>query len=67
MSSSLRLDSWTTAFLPCFMRGTTTMFDAVRWLSQVCEVITEPSDEAPRPTRIEVQAAASPTAAAARR
>ena len=29
--------------------------EPVRWLSQVCDVITEPSVEAARPTMIEVQ------------
>jgi len=35
------------------------MSDPVRWLSQVCEVITDPSADAFLPTMIEVQASES--------
>lgn len=37
------------------------MSDPVRWLSQVCEVITDPSADASFPTMIEVQACDFPT------
>jgi hypothetical protein len=36
-----------------------TIAELSRWLSQVCEVITDPSAEALHPTMIEVQARAS--------
>jgi hypothetical protein len=60
VSSSQRLLKTTWLSGACRPRGTSTIADPVRWLSQVCEVITDPSVDARRPTMIDVHGQASP-------
>jgi hypothetical protein len=64
LSSSLRLVSRISVPALCVAGDTTTMWEPVRWLSHVCEVITDPSVDALRPTMIDVQAATGSTTVA---
>jgi hypothetical protein len=49
-SALIRFVSVTLPPLSCFLDGTISSHDLVRWLSHVCDVITEPSADAADPT-----------------